>query len=70
MKAMEKVNVAMIGGGFMYGETKIIECYQFYDAMVNAKQPSPSFRDGYIINCIADAIDHSSTKQAWVKVDR
>jgi hypothetical protein len=47
-----------------------MKCYQFYDAMVNGKQPSPNFRDGYVINCIADAIDRSSTKQAWVKVDR
>lgn len=56
--------------GIGYGETKIIECYQFFDALNSDKQPTPDFRDGYIINCIADAIDRSSKEQAWTKVMR
>jgi predicted dehydrogenase len=56
--------------GIGYGETKIIECYQFFEALKTDKQPTPNFRDGYIINCIADAIDRSSKEQAWVKVTK
>jgi predicted dehydrogenase len=54
--------------GIGYGETKIVECYQFFEALKADKQPSPNFRDGYIINCIADAIDRSSNDRAWTKV--
>jgi hypothetical protein len=39
-------------------------------ATFTGKQPSTNFRGGYMINCVADAIDRSSTKQAWAKVDR
>ena len=43
---------------------------RFFDALVeDGKQPSPNFRDGYVINCIAGAIEPSSAKQG-VKVNR
>ncbi len=42
--------------GIGYGETKIIECFDFISAVVKGQQASPSFRDGYRISQIADAI--------------
>jgi predicted dehydrogenase len=109
MKAAEKVNIAMIGRGFMGKAHALAQAAmpmffwpapaipvrkvmvdvtdelaseaqkrlgyeeassKFFDALVNGKQPSPNFRDGYVINCIAGAIEPSSAKQAWVKVNR
>jgi levoglucosan dehydrogenase len=56
--------------GIGYGDTKIIECYQFFEALRNGKDPTPNFRDGYIINCIVDAIDRSAKTERWTKVVR
>lgn len=55
--------------GIGYGETKIIECYDFVKAVVENKIPSPNFRDGYHIARICEAILESNSKQAWVEVD-
>lgn len=54
--------------GIGYGETKIIECFDFVSAIVKGEQPSPNFRDGYRISQIADAILRSGEKQAWTEV--
>jgi len=54
--------------GIGYGDTKIIECYQFFEALRTGKEPTPNFRDGYIINCIVDAIDRSAKAERWAKV--
>ena len=51
-----------------YGETKIIEVRDFFQAIVTGKQPSPNFEDGYRISCIADAILASGESEIWVKV--
>ena len=56
------------GLGIGYNELKIIECYDFCKAVVEGSQASPSFRDGYQIARITDAIIESNEKQAWVEV--
>lgn len=53
--------------GTGYGETKIIECFDFITAIVNGEQPSPNFRDGWITELVADAILKSGETQVWVK---
>lgn len=54
--------------GIGYGETKIIECYDFFNAIVTGKQPSPNFEDGYRVSQIADAILKSGETERWVQV--
>jgi len=54
--------------GIGYGETKIIECYDFMKAVVEKKLPSPNFRDGYAIALTAEAIAKSSEKSGWTEV--
>ena len=52
--------------GIGYGETKIIECFDFVSAVVEGRQPSPNFEDGYRIALICDAITASSERGGWV----
>jgi hypothetical protein len=54
--------------GIGYGETKIIECFDFMTTMTTGKQPSPNFRDGYLIARIADAILASGETGRWTEV--
>ena len=54
--------------GIGYGETKIIECFDFVSAIVKGEQPSPNFRDGYRVSQIADAILRSGEEQAWTDI--
>ena len=54
--------------GIGYGETKIIECYDFFKAIMTGNLPSPNFEDGYRISVIADAILESGQSERWVKV--
>lgn len=54
--------------GIGYGETKIIETYDFIKAIVEGGEVSPNFKDGYQINLIADAMAESSEKREWVSV--
>ncbi|GER68341.1 oxidoreductase [Weizmannia acidilactici] len=54
--------------GIGYGETKIIETYDFMKAIVEDTQPLPNFYDGYKTELIADAILASAEKGEWVKV--
>lgn len=54
--------------GIGYGETKIIETYDFVKAIVEGGQVSPNFKDGYQINLIADAMAASSQSRAWTPV--
>jgi predicted dehydrogenase len=56
------------GLGIGYGETKIIECYDFFNAIVSGKQPSPNFEDGWRVSVIADAILESGATERWVQV--
>jgi predicted dehydrogenase len=54
--------------GIGYGETKIIEAYDFFRAVADGVPVSPSFADGYQIARIADAILTSAEAEAWVTV--
>jgi predicted dehydrogenase len=56
--------------GIGYGETKIIETYDFFKAIVEDTQASPNFGDGYRIEVIADGILKSAQKGEWVKIDK
>ena len=55
--------------GIGYGETKIIECHLFVSAIVEGRQPSPNFRDGYLNELVADAILHSAGTNGWVEIN-
>ena len=56
------------GLGIGYGETKIIECHDFFRAVVESVPVSPDFRDGYQIARICDAIVESAAVGEWVQV--
>ncbi len=56
--------------GIGYGETKIIECHDLMKAIVEGSLPSPSFRDGYQVSRIAEAMAKSSTDGTWVDIPR
>lgn len=55
--------------GIGYGETKIIEAYDFVKAIVEGGEASPNFKDGYQINLIADAMTSSSQTRLWTPVE-
>ncbi|CDX35846.1 Oxidoreductase domain protein [Mesorhizobium plurifarium] len=54
--------------GIGYSETKIVECFDFFSAIVSGKQPSPNFEDGYKTERVADALIESGESGHWVKV--
>ncbi|MER6987705.1 Gfo/Idh/MocA family oxidoreductase [Saccharopolyspora hirsuta] len=54
--------------GIGYGETKIIECHDLFQAIVGQEAVSPDFGDGYQIARISDAILESSATESWVSV--
>ena len=54
--------------GIGYGETKIVECFDFCSAIATGKQPSPNFEDGYRTERVADALIESGERGEWVKV--
>jgi predicted dehydrogenase len=54
--------------GIGYGETKIIEAYDFFKAIAEGGSVSPSFADGYQIALIDDAIVESAGSGLWVDV--
>jgi predicted dehydrogenase len=56
------------GLGIGYGETKIIECHDLIEAIVEGTPVSPSFEDGYRIALISDAIAASAEQGGWVSV--
>ena len=58
------------GLGIGYTETKIVECYDLFKAIASGTQPSPNFVDGYVIECIAEAILKSAETGAWTEVTK
>jgi len=56
--------------GIGYGETKIIECYDFLRGVVYDEPISPSFEEGYKIALVGDAIIKSAESGSWVKVEQ
>lgn len=59
--------IPALGVGF--GETKIIDCYEFFKAIAEDRPATPDFRDGYRISRICDAIIESAQTQQWVVLD-
>lgn len=57
------------GLGVGYIDVKIIECFSFIEAIVQGRPAQPSFRDGYQISRIADAILASGASQAWERIE-
>lgn len=56
--------------GIGYGETKIIEAYDFCKAIVENSQASPNFVDGYQVALIEEAITRSAESKKWTDVQR
>jgi levoglucosan dehydrogenase len=54
--------------GIGYGETKIIECYELMQAIALGTECSPSFRDGYQVARICEAITASAETGEWVEL--
>ena len=54
--------------GIGYTETKIVEMYDFMKAISENRQPDPSFRDGYAIELISEAVLASAVSKKWTKV--
>jgi predicted dehydrogenase len=54
--------------GIGYGETKIVECFDFFSAIVEEREADPSFLDGYRIARIADAVLASAESSTWTSV--
>ena len=55
--------------GIGYGETKMIETYDFVKSIVENTEVSPNFEDGYRVALISDAILESAEKGEWVKLE-
>ena len=54
--------------GIGYGETKIIECYDFCKAIVEGTQPSPNFEEALLTEKVADALLRSGETGAWESI--
>jgi predicted dehydrogenase len=54
--------------GVGYGETKIIECHDFFQAVVTGGTVFPNFEDGYRVSLIEDAIVKSAGERREVAV--
>jgi predicted dehydrogenase len=54
--------------GIGYTETKIIEVYDFFQALAEDREVSPNFKDGYAIELIAEAVLKSAERHCWVKI--
>jgi predicted dehydrogenase len=55
--------------GIGYGETKIVECHDFVEAVVRGCPVAPSFEDGWAVARICDALLESGERGTWVDVD-
>lgn len=56
--------------GIGYGETKIIEAYDFFRAIASGGSVSPDFADGYQVALVEEAITTSATSSSWVDVPK
>jgi predicted dehydrogenase len=54
--------------GIGYGDTKIIECYDFCRAVVEGIPVAPDFGDGYQLARICEAITDSAASGEWIEV--
>lgn len=55
--------------GIGYTEVKCVEMYDFIKGVVSNEQSEPSFKDGYQIELICDAIIKSSKISNWVDIE-
>jgi predicted dehydrogenase len=55
--------------GIGYGETKIIECHDFVEAVVTGRPASPSFEDGWAVAAACDALLASGARSDWVELE-
>ncbi len=51
--------------GIGYGETKIIECYDFCRAIVDNTRPSPDFAEALVTERVAEALIKSGKSGGW-----
>lgn len=56
------------GLGVGYGETKIVECHDLFQAIVEGDKVNPNFGDGYQIAKVSDAIVRSDDTGQWTDV--
>jgi levoglucosan dehydrogenase len=54
--------------GIGYGETKVIECHDLVQAVVEQTSASPDFGDGYQVARICEAVVDSAAAGEWVAV--
>ena len=54
--------------GIGYGETKIVECHDFFRSVVDGTPATPHFGDGYQIARICEAIEESAASGEWTSV--
>ena len=52
-----------------YGELKTIEMYEFIKAITEGYQPSTSFKVGYRVERVCEAVRQSAESKQWVKVE-
>ena len=57
------------GSGLGFGDLKVIEIYELLDGVANGKPLYPSFRDGYKVNQVIEAVLTSAAEARWVNVD-
>jgi predicted dehydrogenase len=57
------------GLGIGYSETKIVECFDLFNAIATGKQPSPNFEDGLLTELVADALLRSGESGKWEQVE-
>ena len=56
------------GIGIGYSETKIVECRDFFQAIVDGTEPTPNFDEALLIERVGDALIRSGQTGAWEKV--
>jgi len=56
------------GLGIGYSETKIVECRDFFAAIVNGETPTPDFAEALQTELVADALIKSGQTGNWVEV--
>ncbi len=54
--------------GIGFSDIKTIECYEFIKAIVEQKEVSPNFEDGYKISLICESIIKSAENKKWIEI--
>ena len=56
------------GMGIGFAEPFAVQLFEIIDAIMNDKEVSPTFYDGWKVNVVLDAIDKSVEERTWCKV--